>query len=126
MIPLPNPFEFSSAPNIADAAAAPLQPPAPGAAAVVVSESAGPPASAAFPDTQYIPEFFSAYAARRCKDVISPPIPKAERDIDSLALNAVGAALNIHPRDLDDDSPLFLRKPRPAFLRALFQLGGTP
>lgn len=77
-------------------------------------------------DMQYIPELFSVYAARRCKDLISPPLPKVERNIDALMLNAVGAALNLHPRDLDDDPPpLFLRKPRPAFLRALFELGGA-
>lgn len=77
-----------------------------------------------FSETQYIPELFSVYAARRCKDLISPPLPKVERNIDSLMLNAVGAALNLHPRDLDSDpAPLFLRKPRPAFLRALFELG---
>jgi hypothetical protein len=58
--------------------------------------------------------------------IVSPPLPKVERNIDDLALSAVGAALNVHPRDLDlDPPPLFLRKPRPAFLRALFDLGGV-
>lgn len=78
-------------------------------------------------DTKYIPELFLDYARRRSMAIISPPIAKADRNIDSIALKAVEAALNIHPRDLDlDPPPLFLRKPRPAFLRALLQLGGTP
>jgi hypothetical protein len=103
----------------------------PSASAVSNSESAAPiparesapnsagadlqiPAPAAFSvsDTQYIPELFSVYAARRCKDLISPPLPKVERNIDELMLNAVGAALNLHPRDLDNDPlPAFLRSP---------------
>jgi hypothetical protein len=63
-------------------------------------------------DTQYIPELFSVYAARRCKDLISPPLPKVERNIDGLALRAVENALNLHPRDLDNDPlPAFLRSP---------------
>jgi hypothetical protein len=36
------------------------------------------------------------------------------------------AITNEHPRDLDlDPPPLFLRKPRPAFLRALYHLAGA-
>lgn len=77
-------------------------------------------------DTQYIVEYFSDYTRRRCMDKISPPLPKVERNIDGIALNAVRKALNIHPRDLDEDPPpLFLRSPRPAFLRALLELGGA-
>ncbi len=69
--------------------------------------------------THDILESFSDYAARESKHIISPPL-NAER----IGYNAVRAALNIHPRDLDEDPPpLFLRKPRPAFLRALFELG---
>lgn len=97
------------------------------AATTEVSPTAGVAVAFSVSDEQYIPELFSAYAARRCKDIISPPLQNPERNIDALMLNAVGAALNLHPRDLDDDPPpLFLRKPRPAFLRALFELGGMP
>ncbi len=74
-------------------------------------------------DTKYIVELFSDYARRRCMDKRSPPIKQVPREFTP-DFNALAAAMDIHPRDLDDDPPpLFLRKPRPAFLRALFQLG---
>lgn len=50
--------------------------------------------------------------------IISPPLPKAEIDIDSIALGAVSRALDLHPRDLDDPLPKFLREPSPEFLGA--------
>ncbi len=75
-------------------------------------------------DTQNIPELFSVYAARRCKDLISPPIKQEPREYTPNFDALYSAITNSHPRDLDlDPPPLFLRKPRPAFLRALFELG---
>lgn len=72
-------------------------------------------------EMEYIPELFTVYAARRCMDKISPPLPKVERDVapDFIALfetikdrDDVGdfddppiyplpACLDRHPRDLD-------------------------
>jgi hypothetical protein len=134
--------EASSRQRDRQTVAASLMPLSPEAAAVTNSESAASlpaqvdragtagaaprlAAPAAFPDTPYIPERFSDYARRRSMPIVSPPLPKVERNIDDLALSAVGAALNLHPRDLNlDPPPLFLRKPSPAFLRSLFQLAG--
>lgn len=74
--------------------------------------------------TQHVVEYFSDYAHRNSMDKVSPPRDQA--DIDRIGLRIVKSALNLHPRDLDEDPPpLFLRKPRPVFLRALFELGGV-
>lgn len=110
---LPNPWINESAQSPAGNSCVPVM------AAGAVSPSA--PAV-----NSYELEPFSVHARRRCMDKISPPLPKVERDIESIALSAVRRSLNIHPRDLDlDPPPLFLRNPRPAFLRALFELGGV-
>lgn len=105
---LPNPFDTAATP-------------------VAVVEAAASPSLAGKDDAaaDYTPEPFSEYARRRCMPIISPPLPKPERDIDSIALTAVSKALNLHPRDLDlDPPPLFLRSPSQAFIRALFSIAG--
>jgi hypothetical protein len=68
------------------------------------------------------PEPFSEYARRRSLPIVSPPMPyhaiqdrnRFEPDIDAM-----------YDYNVPPEPPLFLRNPRPAFLRALFQLGGT-
>lgn len=125
MTNLPNPFEFNStvAPAmVVESAAAPRLSDPVVAAAELIPEStqsqavqpASTAASAEYPSAlaaiNYELERFSDHARRRCMDKISPPLPKVERNIDSIALGAVRKALNIHPRDLDEDPPpLFLR-----------------
>jgi len=151
---LVNPFEsFNSAPSSAssgvDTAAASLSPPAPVAAAVVISDPAQSPADrqpalvnsagdtgqtmvsspAIFPgDEDHIPELFSVYAKRNSFAKISPPLidNRLTRVMRALSDELADEQRTINEKILlDQFAPLFLRKPRPAFLRALFQLGGT-
>jgi hypothetical protein len=88
----------------------------------IMDVAAGETAPNSFCQTQYIPELFSVFAARRSFPVVSPPLPyhairnknRFEPDMDAL-FDAM----------LPPEPPIFLRKPSPAFLRSLLQLAGV-
>lgn len=143
---LPNPFNSYSALDLAESAAGPCLTDPMDPAAVLIPESALPPAchqqqtpitatDVVVPlaasvatdlsnDTAQVVEYFSDYAKRRCMDKISPPLATEPREFKP-DFDALAAAMDIHPRDLDrDPAPLFLRRPRKVFLQALFRAGG--
>jgi hypothetical protein len=117
-------------------------------AARAVTYRAPPGAShgASIPDseTQYIPELFSVYAARRCKDKISPPLPKVERhaapnfqslfeeikepddvgDFDDPPVYPLPICLDSHPRDLDLDEVFHPERTR-SIIGSLLKLAGV-
>jgi len=68
-------------------------------------------------EENYIPELFSVFARRRCMAIISPPLPQECRRDFEPDMDALFDAI-VPP----EPPPLFLRKPRAAFMRALFEL----
>lgn len=109
-----NPFAFNSDPPVlgSDSVGVAKHPPASIASTELISDISG---------EEYIPELFSVFVARRSLPKVSPPLPVVQRNIEELLdWDALYDAI------LPPEPPAFLRKPRPAFLRALFELGGMP